>query len=810
MLRNKIVALLVVVANFSFITQVEAIKNSVPDTTTAYTKNAPSYINKIYVKGNKIVPTSAIISKIPFRSGDVFRPKKSAEIIRAIHRLGNFRYIQLKKKETKPGLIDLHVIVEEKDRISNIKFEGNTHFDSNKLLEKIEAKTIHALDEYEIRNLEQRIKKAYREKNYHHAQVHGKFETNEEGEVFTVFTIEEGKISRIRRVTFEGNKSIPDGVLRNKIFTREDWVLGFLDRSGMYHPDALLQDKYTLENCYQSNGFLTAQVTDTVVNEEENGSVDVRFKIKEGDIYTLSSVSVPGNDLLSESVLRHNIPLWPGQLYSKERIRKAMEQLRKLWGEYGYIYADVQPSIRPDEDTKTVAITLRSDLGNRIHVNRINIMGNTRTKDTVIRREILFNESEILTTRAMDNSKRRVQLLGYFDQTDGVNWKIKKVDDETADLELLVKEIKTGKINAKVGFGGQPTMQSTSQNFSVGAGVYDINWRGTGLRYSLFGTYAENDKTIDASLSNNWLFNRPITGTAAGYIRKTTYEDFHQTKQSPIEQTAGGSFHAGFRIPKLNFMDASCVLGIEDICYKRENIAEQLIGATPQAQAALQEQVDRRFQAGKNLWIGTTLGQDIRNHPTYPTEGYSWIFDTKLGIPHANNAFGYYRLSLKNDWYTPLIKEHNLILHVHTFFGLMGSINNKSVPYRELFHVGGPATVRGFQYGEIGPMIGSSSLGGTRAFVNNVELQFPISTSHSIRGRFFYDGGASWKTTNPTSLEQHNLLNNNNFEYRHAIGFGISINGPTPIRIDWGFKLDRKKKRGERLSEVHVAMSHEF
>lgn len=766
-------------------------------------------IKTILVSGNKLVPEQAIRAKIPFKEGELFDKNKTAQTIRAIHLLGYFQNIQILTNNIGNGAISLHIKVTEKPRISRISYEGNKALSDEKLHEKLETKEIQALDEEELFYLARKIKKAYQEKNYHHVDVSGKFIPAEDDTQEALFTINEGVQSRVKQVKFKGNHCVPDKILRTKTFTREDWILGFFDRAGTYHPDAVMHDKFTIENFYQSNGYLAARVIDTEVNETDNGEIDITFTIEEGELYTISKVEAPGNDILNEQQVLRYIPIWPGQLYSRDLIRKTMERIRKLWGDYGYIYADVQPSIRPDEKTKTVELSFNSDIGQRIHVNRIHIIGNNKTRDKIIRRELLFDEDEPLTSSLMDESKKRVQLLGYFDPQDGVQWKIIKLDEENADLELLVKEVKTGNMHINMGIGAQGDAKSPTDSFSVGVGINDTNLMGYGIRYNLNGSYSAQDKTVNATIGDDWLFDRPLSGSLTGFARKTTYEDFNRTEQRPVEKIYGGSAFFGFRLPQFNFVNVGIAGGYEKIDFETNNKAKVIYTKDAALQTALQEQINRSFQSGNIAWVGGTISQDVRNHPLFPTSGYQWAFDTKIGIPHETNGLAFFKFGINANWYTPIIKEYNLVLQLHGFVGYIKRLNDQSIPYRELFHVGGPASVRGFKFGQIGPNLLGSSIGSTKSFLTSVELQFPISADGNMRGRVFYDGGAGWDTPDACKIPA-TLLQNNTFDFRHAIGFGLSLAQPTPVRVDWAFKLDRKKKRGENLSEVHISMSQAF
>ena len=768
-------------------------------------------IRKILVEGNHIATTRSILEKIVFRPGDLFDRKKTGALIKAIYRLGYFQNIQVITDDVEPGIIDLIIAVTEKKRISGVTFQGNSAVGRDKINETIDVKQIKSLDDEELLNIGQKIEKLYREKGYHHARITSELKPDDQGTYAAHFVIEEGRNSIVKKVCFKGNIHINDLFLRTKIFTREDWLLGFMDRAGFYHPDAVMRDKYVIEDLYQSQGYLSARVVDTIVNEDEFGCVDITFVINEGDVYCVSSVSAPGNEILTEEQLLYRIPIRPCQLYSKDLIRKTMEQLRQMWGMFGYIYADVQPQIRPNEKDKTVAITFVTDLGNKISVNRINIVGNRKTHDSVIRREILFNEGDLLNTWLMEESKRRIQLLGFFDQKDGVNWKIIKLDEETADMELVLNEVKTGRLNARMGFGPQGDVKSTTERFSVSLEVMDSNFRGSGILYNFSGSYSQQDKIFIASIANRWLFDRPIYGGAEFHLRSTTYDDFVQTVTPPLEHTIGGSSNLGFRFERLN-LEVGLAGGFDRICYANKIIA-RTISPVEAIQLAFAETVQRSFQAGDLPWVGAIFAQDTRNHPVFPTDGYTWSIDNKIGLPHIKGCFGFAKTVLDGNWFTPIIPAYGLALHLHTFVGIVHIFPGFSAPYRELFHIGGPATVRGFKFGQIGPSLLGSSLGATKAFTFSAELQFPITEDYNMRGVLFYDGGAGWDTPDSSrigGIDGQSFLRNNSFDYRHAIGFGFRITSPTPISLDWGFKLDPRRKLGEQLSEIHIAASQSF
>jgi len=775
--------------------------------------HAEQTIQTIEVVGNTLIPDTTVLTKTPYAAGKEFDPHAARKTIHALYQLGLFQNIRVRKKEISPSQVKVIIELEEKDRVEHISFHGNKAINASTLSDRIEAESIKTLDHEEARQLERNIQRAYQEKNYHNAQVETQIERTSDKRINVHFCINEGKRSVVKRVRFIGNECIPSKELRKNIFTREEWILSFFDKAGTYHPDAVEQDKYMIEHMYQDNGFLAARVTDVDVATLDDGNFMVTFTIDEGDIYTISDIHIEGNDILTEHELLCAVPIAPGDIYSRQAIRDTMEQLRTIWGEYGYVYADIQPSLQPDQDNKTVHVTFYSQLGNRMFVDRINIVGNYRTSENVVRRQLSLDEGDMITQRTLDNSKYRVQALGYFAQQSGVTWRFKKKDEENVELDLVLNEIKTGTYYASLGINASGS-QSPTDGASLNVGLRNLNMLGTGIQYNISGSWSKNDQSVDASMTNNWLFDKPVASTVHVFSRKSLYEDFTSTTTQPEERISGGMVSVGARPQALGYTQLNIAAGLDDIRYTTNIVARPSLlyeFYDPTLREAVSEKITRSFQPGTMHWVATSTSQDYRNHPYFPSRGYVWNFDAKLALPTTSSTdFSFFKMGLSGHWYTPLIGEHTLVLHGYGFVGAITEVSNREVPYRELYHIGGATTVRGYEFGHIGPQLLNDSLGGKKSLITNVELLFPITGDGNLRGVFFYDGGASWDTPEIESDLLRNRIQNNTFEYRHSIGFGFRASSPTPIRVDWGFKLDRKKIRNEDISKVHITMSQDF
>lgn len=805
-------------ADMSSLPQLE---ESVPSRTMAA---LPKRIKTIFVQGNLLIPTETILAKIPYREGDIFKPQRARAMIQTLHKLGSLSDIQLAAEVVAPDAVDLYISVQEKKQVADFAFSGNRNLKREEVEKKFKISEIKFLDEEELANIVAQIKTLYAEKDYHHVEIEARLITTDEKTV-AQFDITEGSRTHVQRVFIQGNTRFSNKKIRELLFTREDWLLGFLNKAGSFQPDALEYDKSLIENFYQNQGYLAAQVNNVAVDPVPNSSnVNVTFCVDEGDLYVIESVKAPGNAILSEEELLQVIPVKPGQLYSRELIRQTIEAMRMLWGEHGYIYAEVDPSIIPDENKKTVQVEFHTTLGNCMTLRRMTIVGNKKTKDKVIRRQILLDEGELLTTRRMELSKERVQALGYFDPRNGVNWKIIKLDEENADLELLLQEVKTGSMYAQLGTGGVLTdKNSPSDTFRVSAGLQDINFLGSGIQINLNGSYSRQERSVDFSISDPWLFDRPLFGGLSLFHRRSTFDEFRATKlgEAPSALDTGVGGQLGFAIGTLTGTPFQALAGsnaLFEAGYEHLKFRPVLPPAD-----SLKPLYDRKFHSGDQARIGLNFAQDARNHPVMPSRGYIWNMGAKFGLsPHMScpDSFGFFKWEFDFQWYTPLINEYDLILRFHTFAGIIKEFGNHTIPYRELYNIGGPATVRGFLYGQIGPLLVSTTnpveasnapLGGKRAFTASLELLFPIAPDGSIRGCLFYDGGTGWDTPDTNLLKNTGFsVRNNSFDYRHAIGFGIRLTRPSPVRIDVGFKLDRRKRLGEPLSEFHFTMAQDF
>lgn len=794
-------------------------------------------INNIFIEGNQQVPIEAILDRLPFQPGEPFQPHKTRLLIRNLYfELKRFKNIIVEAEDIDDDKIDLYIVVQEKIPLLSVAFKGNSQVTEKEILEKINFNEIPSIDVHELENYKKMIAHMYKDKGYLLTEI--SYDLVEvDGKAHVTFTFVEHKKSIVKQIEFFGNNNISGKILRANMFTREDWVLSFMDKSGTYNAEWLERDKHIIEQYYQNNGFINAKVYKTDVDmDPHNKQIKINIFVDEGDMYHFGNIEVSGADMISQDFLLANMPVKSGEIYSREAIVDAIKFLEYIFSDFGFLYTQIEPSIQPNDVTKVVDIHFKADPGRRVFLNKLTIRGNQKTRDKIIRRNIPMEEGNIVTTKLMEISKNKVESLGYFDTRDGVNWKTTRISDDQADLDLVVKEVKTGNMHMKIGFGGPEMLRDDkSRNWvnqimtgvSFEGSISDTNIAGTGIRFNLTGKLSTQEQDLLINLTQPWLFDKPIYGSIDGLHRRASYDQlsyaFAMNEQRTSISGTLGVVTGWRKLPLFNDTYIRYNLGVDRLSYDKNPQAIPPNVREPErsiAQAEYQGVLDKLFYPGACAvhygWMNLQMGQDKKNHPMHPSRGHTWMMRGIFAFPSFDSNIGYAKWDLDANWFTPLIGEYDLVFRLHGYAGFIKPFHHRIIPYRELFHIGGPASIRGFLFGQIGPQFtvpsanpnrNSDSIGAEKTVFFNAELIFPVMPDMSFKALVFYDGGAAWDNPYAHCLSPE-FLRNNRFEYRHAVGIGLRLLNPMPMKIDWGFKLDPKK--GESGFEVHFAMGYDW
>jgi len=758
-------------------------------------------IKNIFVEGNKHIRKDQILNRVPYKAGGEFDLSKTRMAIRNLYDLGYFRQIKIESEVVDDQSIDLFVVVEEKKLLERVEFEGNKKIKSKKLKETLKIDKLSTIDEETLQKLSLEIQKAYVEENRHLAKVTPElvFDKNNPDKAVAKFHIQEGPKSRLVRVYFKGNKKMPERKLRNILLTRENWLLNFMDSAGIYKEEFVEMDKHRMEYFYRDHGYLTAKITDAKVEfSRNNRDVKVTYYITEGDLFRVREIHVPGDEIYTESDLLPYISLEKNRPYSQKQLVDSLNRLKDIWGLKGYIYADVYPQVKPDMDAKEVDITFHVERGNKLYVNRINITGNKVTRDKVIRRRLGIFEGDLITTQGLKGSQNNVENLSFFEK-DSVNWKIHRISDSLADIEMNVKEAKTGNANFMLTYGSDRYNPRPSLRGAIT--IDKSNLFGCGYDWgAMIQASRHRVQKLETHFTNPHIFDSNVSGAISLYKRWDEYEFWRNVDKTPVQNVLGVNAQFGLWLPAIDRQLQLVIdLGIESI---RNN--------KPKSTDIRFEPIVRRsFQEGTLKWIGIGFIKDTRNHQVYPSSGYRVMFSNKFAPSVFNHQFSFFKTELEASSYTALIGDDDLVLGVHGKVGHVHTLNTKKIiPYKELFHMGGQTTVRGFVWGGIGPAwITGDPLGGRNMAQFNSELIFPLIPDYSMKAHFFYDAGTGWDTPK-NDINDPSLIKRDQFDVRHSVGFGLNLIKPMPAKIDWGFKLDRRKRDGESVHEFHLSMNY--
>ncbi|QQR48643.1 outer membrane protein assembly factor BamA [bacterium] len=765
-------------------------------------------IKEIIVEGNKTIKQELILNSIPYRLDDVFDAQKSELAINNLYALGHFRQVKLEGEEIDDASMALIVTVEEKKLLEDLHIKGNKNIETKKIKEKINSAKITSIDEETIKQICEQIKKMYAEENKHFVTFTTTLTPNKDNphKMTAEIVVHEGPTTSVKFVHFEGNDKIPDRNLNKPLFTREAWLLGFMDQAGSYNEEQLDADKHRIEYYYRDHGYLTAKVSKTDTEFSPNKrDVAITFHISEGDLFTVNSVYAHGDEVFSDNELKPYIDVKVGHPFSQSAMMKTISKLRDLWGEKGYIFADVYPQVKPNEETKEVDIVFNIDRGKQMYVNRIEVTGNHATRDKVIRRQLEIIEGEMITSKKLTRSKANVEYLSFFER-DGVNWKIHRLTDELADLEMNVREAKTGSFNFQMSYGTDrfnPRPSLRGMLVLEKSNLFGLGWEVGGL----IQANKERVQKLELRFIDPYLFDSNISGAFYFYKRWDEYEQWRSLNRSPIQIVTGGHTRFGFRLPQIDKrLQLLLDIGIENLHNKNKITTSDAVFAPV---------VNRSFQEGTLNWVGLDLIKDTRNHQIYPNEGYKLTLATKTALPGLNDDFSFLKGEAHGSCYTSLIGKDTLVLGSQLRLSAVRSLGkSKLTPYKELFHMGGQNTVRGHVFGGAGPawktpgdMNEGSPLGAQNAFLFSTELIFPLIPDYSMKAHFFYNAGCGWDTPK-NDIPDHSYIKRDKFQPRHSVGFGLNLVNPFPAKIDWGFKLDRKKSQNESAHEFHLTMNY--
>ncbi len=725
-------------------------------------------VGSIEIRGNKKIELQAIEGRLTLKPGDPYTPENVRGQIKILYDTGYFEDVQV-ETEANPKGMALTFLVREKPFITEIVFDGNIEMSDDKLKEKITIKSQAFLDQQQAKESAEKIRLTYQEDGYFNCQVIPVVQTLDEDRKRLTFLVKEGDKARVKVVNFDGMHAASKEEMFKVMATRE-WVPwyglftklqlpSFLSDAGVLKREESNNDVERIKEVLLNKGFLNVQVgLPSVELSSDRKWFVVTYAVVEGEPFTVAEVGFRGNTVFEDPELREKLKIKPGEIFQRQKIRDEITRLTDLYGSRGYAFAEVTPSVTPNQQERTATIILSIKEGEMMRIRQININGNDKTKDNVIRREVRVDEQDVIDTPALKRSFQRLNNLNFFETVEILP---QQVDVDKVDLNVRVKEKPTGQFSIGGGF-------STLDKLVAIADITEGNLGGNGWMGRIRGQLGQN-RTLGLITFRNPYLNDSLTSMQMDVYRSmTNYITYYEKK-------TGASLTFGRWLSE--YVSGSFSLVDEQLNYSDPN---NTCGANPGLI------VCRQLGNQTTTGFRTSIARDTRDYYVDPRTGWRTSAAFDLGTPYLGGSNNFYKYNLDVIKYTPL--PYDTRFSVHARFGEANSIDGHLVPLTELFFVGGINTMRGFQFGRAGPVDPSTHtlLGAQKQLIFNNDFIFPISSEAKLNGVIFFDYGKGFADNESIS-----------FNLRKAAGLeGRLISPFCPLRAAYGINLDPRE--GER------------
>lgn len=784
-------------------------------------------IKEIVFFGNERVDKRIILKEIKSKVGEPFSPERVREDIKAIYRLGYFRDVQVDVAEAK-GEIILTFAVIEKASVANIVISGNSKLSQEDIEGVIEVKRDSVLDMGKVRSSVTEIKKLYTSKRYFGSEVEYRVELEQGNKAVVYFDIVEGVKGYLTKIAFVGNKVFGSRRLRGAMKTKQKGWFWWLSGAGKLESDVIELDINRIRSLYLDEGYVTVKVnTPEIALSKNKKSIQITIRIEEGEQYKLGSLDITGDILTTKEELLKGFKSRVHKVYRASLVQKDLLWLTDQYTDRGYAYADVAPLTMLDQEKKLVYLTFKIDKGIIAHINRIEIEGNTKTRDKVIRRELKIAEGDIYSSTRLRKSRERVLRSGYFKDVEFSPSPTEKKD--LIDLDIRVEEQQMGRLAFGAGYSN---VHGVIGSVALSHG----NLFGLGYKASLKVELGGDVRNFNLSFTDPRFLDTPYSLGLTGYNETEDYDSYS------VDVTGGGLTigreitenivaSLGYRFERVRIYDVFSTPG---------KVAVQDDPLTPlPVDEYVAPEPPGGYQPGDYIYdskgttttgkVTFTLTRNTLNDPYFPTNGSNiWVSGSVAGLG-GDNFF--YSLSAGASWFHPIVGD--LVLNLRATAGTIHPYTNEPVPVNEKFYVGGINTIRGFEYGSAGPLgsrtvykgvdnvvpldgrideyvfdhkVHSDPIGALNMVVGNVELLYPLSKALGLRAAVFYDVGKGWGGGDPD-----NRFDNSFLPLRQAVGAGIRWYSPFgPIRVDWGYNLSPRSGRGEKTNAWDFSMGTLF
>jgi len=722
-------------------------------------------VKDLAVQGNRRVQEAVILGRVTAKVGGPFVPARLADDIRSIFSLGFFDDVQVKVEDFEGG-VKLIFVVAERPFVRDIIFAGNKRLDAATLQDKIDFKLGAVYNPVEVTRAGEKLKEAYEEEGYFEVGVTPDVARLPDGDVSVTFRVAEGRKMTIDKIVIEGAQGLKPDKIKAIMLTQER---EFFILRGTVQRQKLDQDIERIVTFYNDNGYIQARVetADTQV-DRATAHVTIRIVVAEGAQFKVGGIDITGNKVLPVEELRRRVLLKPDDIYSRNKLQETVKGIVDVYGAIGRSSADVVPQMALDVPNRKVNITMEVNEGPEVFIERINISGNTRSQEKILRRELPMAEGDLFTTQKLARAKQKLTNLTYFEKVETTTAPGSTKDKIVVNIDVTEKP--TGLFSIGGGYSSQDGALGTvdlSQNNFLGRG-YQLFLRLRGGTQTQQGTIGFTDP---------WFLDRPLAAGFDLFNNRRIYQDF-------TVNSLGGDVRVGAPIGDYSRWNASYRLSQEKVSGVDPNASTELLQAEGTSVMSM---------------VGGSVARDTRDSLTDPTRGNFSLFGTDFaGIGTGDNRFT--RFTATTTQHQPLWFNH--VLSGRLMAGYQFGWDKHPVPFFERYYLGGPNTIRSFKSRQISPEDSSGTLiGGNFEVLANIEYSVPLP--FGIRAAFFFDVGNVYGPDQSV----HAPIDLTNLKY--AVGPGLRWNSPFgPIRVDYGVNPNPKRK--EKFGEIQFSMGAAF
>jgi outer membrane protein insertion porin family len=688
----------------------------------------PFVVKDIRVEGIQRTEAGTVFSYLPVKVGEMMTDEKTAAAIKALYATGFFKDVRL---EARDGVVI--VTVEERPSIATITLKGIKEFSADDLKAGLKQTGLaegRVLDRAMLDKAEQELQRQYFNRGKYAVEIKSTLTPLERNRVAVQFDVVEGDSARIRQINIVGNRDFKEKTLLKEFGSTTPGWLTWYTKSDQYSKTRLAGDIEALRSFYLNRGYLEFNVDSTQVSiSPDKQGIYITVNVTEGPQYTVSDVKLAGQMLVPEAELQKLVTLNPGEVFVRDRLTETTKKIGDRLGNDGYAFANVNAVPELDKEKQTVAFTLFIDPGRRVYVNRVNVAGNTKTRDEVVRREIRQMEGAYYDAEKINRSRDRLNRLGYFNEVNIETPSVAGTTDQV-DVNVSVAERSTGNIMLGAGF-------SSSEGLVLSGSVSQANVFGTGNRLTAQINSGSVNTVYSLSYTNPYY---TIDGISLGYdLYRRDVDAAELDDVSAYEtSTIGAGMRFGLPVNERDFISFG-------LTYEQTSLTIDEATASVQYKDFIKEFGDGVNSADTDtVRLDTSWARDTRNSFLFPTKGLMQRVSAEIGTPLGN--LQYYKVSLQHQQFFPLSKRFTLMLNGEA--GVGDGLSGKSLPFFKNFYAGGTSSVRGFANGTLGPKdIYGDALGGNTRVVGNAEIFFPlpgIKDDQSLRMSAFVDVGAAF------------------------------------------------------------------